>query len=694
MGQALTLREVNWQRSENGSAHHTDKYPGKELVVRRGQAFTITLTFSGEWKTGQGLTFIAETGPRPSLQAKTQAVFDISKPASKDTWGAVVQSTSSGSARISISSPATAPIGRYRLSVRVTLAGRSSTLNIGTFVLLFNPWSKEDVVFMPNAAECNEYVLEEFGVLFVGSSFYMHSFGWNYGQFQAGILDICLSILDRSLEYRRDAAADVSRRNDPKYVGRVLSAMVNSPDDNGVLMGNWSGEYSGGKSPNSWNGSVAILVNWKQSGYKSVRYGQCWVFAAVLATVLRCLGIPSRAISNFNSAHDVDENLTVDEYYDAAGNPLNTGEDSVWNFHVWNEGWFTRSDLGSSYDGWQVLDATPQERSEGIYRCGPASVTAVKEGDVDLKHDVPFVFAEVNADRVAWTYDSATRNKKPLHTDTRSIGQSISTKAVGSYARVDVTNTYKYEEGSQKEREIFEKAHKKMVPDAELRGTSARLLEIIPKPYISGKFKVDSPLEVGKDVNLILILSNLTSVARNVKANITAWAIVYTRKPIREIWKDTLSVTLAANEEKQLPIKITYAEYQQRLTTDNMIQITALCQVQSGTEVLVQRELTMTNPPVDMKVLGEAKVNKAVEVEVMFTNPINEEVKDCMLRAEGNDLLNGSLKINVPSLKPNETSAVQFEIIPTKSGTKQLLINFSCDKFSDIKAFETINVAK
>lgn len=114
-----------------------------------------------------------------------------------------------------------------------------------------------------------------------------------------------------------------------------------------------------------------------------------------------------------------------------------------------------------------------------------------------------------------------------------------------------------------------------MVPDAELRGTSARLLEIIPKPYISGKFKVDSPLEVGKDVNLILILSNLTSVARNVKANITAWAIVYTRKPIREIWKDTLSVTLAANEgtfcineysnfynkfKRKLVFKVTYLE--------------------------------------------------------------------------------------------------------------------------------------
>lgn len=35
------------------------------------------------------------------------------------------------------------------------------------------------------------------------------------------------------------------------------------------------------------------------------------------------------------------------------------------NFHVWNEGWFTRPDLGAKYNGWQILDATPQERSAG-----------------------------------------------------------------------------------------------------------------------------------------------------------------------------------------------------------------------------------------------------------------------------------------------------------------------------------------
>lgn len=44
---------------------------------------------------------------------------------------------------------------------------------------------------------------------------------------------------------------------------------------------------------------------------------------------------------------------------------LVTGTSVCRNFHVWNEGWFVRTDLGPSYNGWQVLDATPQERSQG-----------------------------------------------------------------------------------------------------------------------------------------------------------------------------------------------------------------------------------------------------------------------------------------------------------------------------------------
>ncbi|XP_025913709.1 protein-glutamine gamma-glutamyltransferase E-like [Apteryx rowi] len=690
MGQALTQPSINWHLKENARDHRTSKFSSKELIVRRGQAFTVT--FNGTGQPEQNLTFVAETGPKPSKQANTQATFGISSTVSKESWSAVLQSTTSNSVSISISSPANAVIGRYKLNVQSTSSGSSSPANLGTFVLLFNPWSSGDDVFLPNKAECEEYVLEEFGIIFAGNKQHINSFGWNFGQFQGDILDICLSMLDRSLNYRQDPATDVSHRNDPKYVGRVLSAMVNSNDDQGVLLGNWSGNYEGGKSPSSWTGSGEILQNWKKSGFKPVRYGQCWVFAAVLTTVLRCLGIPTRTITNFSSAHDADGNLRVDEFYDTSGNHLNRGADSIWNFHVWNESWFSRSDLGPSYSGWQILDATPQEESGGIYQCGPASRNAVKEGDVDLDYDCPFVFAEVNADCMYWNYDPANGKKTLMFSESTVIGQFISTKAVGRDDRVDVTNDYKYAEGSTKERDVFKKARKKLGLEDKFDPTAPTPTEIDQKPDISGKFKVAGPLEVGKDLNLILVLANLTSDAKTVQVNMTAWCTVYTRRPVHEIWKDSIPVTLAPQEEKQFPIQLSYAKYQEHLTTDNTIQVTALCHVAGGIQVLVQRDITLDNPAIDIQVLGEAVVNKEVDVEVIFTNPIDMEVMDCVLQVEGSDLVRGILEINVPPLKAGEKSSTKFKIIPSESGPKHLLVNFSCDKFADIKAYKIINV--
>ena len=49
----------------------------------------------------------------------------------------------------------------------------------------------------------------------------------------------------------------------------------------------------------------------------------------------------------------------------------------------------------TGYDGWQAVDATPQEESGGIMRCGPAPVKAIKEGEIFIGQDTSFVFGEV-----------------------------------------------------------------------------------------------------------------------------------------------------------------------------------------------------------------------------------------------------------------------------------------------------------
>lgn len=68
--------------------------------------------------------------------------------------------------------------------------------------------------------------------------------------------------------------------------------------------------------------------------------------------------------------------LTVDRAYLKTGDggfiPIKGVDgiewESTWSFHIWTEIWAKRRDLpDSSYDGWQVIDATPQEKSESEF---------------------------------------------------------------------------------------------------------------------------------------------------------------------------------------------------------------------------------------------------------------------------------------------------------------------------------------
>lgn len=123
----------------------------------------------------------------------------------------------------------------------------------------------------------------------------------------------------------------------------------------------------------------------------------------IAISVCRALGIPSRTVTNYSSAHDTQNSLTVDYFMDENGATMEElNSDSVWNFHVWNEVWMDRPDLGSHYGGWQAIDATPQELSEEEFKCGPASVVAVKHGEILRPYDNNFLFSEVNADKVSY----------------------------------------------------------------------------------------------------------------------------------------------------------------------------------------------------------------------------------------------------------------------------------------------------
>uniref|UniRef100_A0A8C5F8D2 Protein-glutamine gamma-glutamyltransferase 2 n=1 Tax=Gadus morhua TaxID=8049 RepID=A0A8C5F8D2_GADMO len=420
MSQVLEFERCDLDIKSNKRSHHTEQNGEDRLIVRRGQPFSLVLHLkagSPEFNPEEtSFTLIVETG----------------------TVHCVVLHNCGAS--LNISSSPEAPIGLYSLS----LLQQGQSTSLGAFVLLFNAWCPRDAVYMRSETKRQEYVLSQHGLLYRGSATRIHHKPWNFSQFEPGILDICLKILDEGLNVVSDTDQDCSERRSPVYITRVLSAMINSNDNEGVLVGEWA-EFEDGVHPSTWIGSGDILRQWADSG--PVCYGQCWVFAAVDCTVSRALGIPCRVVTNFSSAHDGNGNLLIEKMYDEDGERLED-PDSVWNFHVWVESWMARPDLEQAgFDGWQVSDATPQETSEGVFCCGPVPVSAIREGELTKKFDAPFVFAEVNADVVEYVKLS-TGDFVKFSGSTDSIGQNISTKAVGRDKRRDITHHYKYPEGA------------------------------------------------------------------------------------------------------------------------------------------------------------------------------------------------------------------------------------------------------
>uniref|UniRef100_A0AAQ5XBZ5 Protein-glutamine gamma-glutamyltransferase 2 n=1 Tax=Amphiprion ocellaris TaxID=80972 RepID=A0AAQ5XBZ5_AMPOC len=684
MSGAVEIERCDLDVKTNSRKHHTELFGEERLIVRRGQPFTVILHLSPGSKEftpgGTGFTLIVETGPLPRKESDTKASFTLSDSTSETEWSASATSDPSRkTVSVSIASSPNAPIGLY--SLEVDQDGQKTSL--GQFILLFNAWCPGDAVHMRSETKRQEYVLAQHGQVYRGTHKRIKGSPWNFGQFEAGILDICLKILDDNPKFVSNADQDCSGRRNPVYVSRVLSAMINSNNDRGVLVGEW-GEFSGGVHPGVWIGSGDILRQWAESG--PVRYGQCWVFAAVACTVSRALGIPCRVVTNFGSAHDTDANLVIENLYDEDGKRI-SGGDSVWNFHVWVDSWMTRPDLGQEFDGWQTSDPTPQETSEGVFCCGPAPVKAIKEGELTKKYDAPFIFAEfvcfqVNADVMDLVQLSNGEFVK-FSGSTKSVGRFISTKAVGSDDRHDITHQYKYPEGSKEERQVYEKAqhHNKL----QQRGA---------EPGLHLKIKLADNMIVGSDFEVFAVLTNNHMKARTCNFLFFARAVGYNGKLGDGCGFASDKVEVPSGEERRLSLKLDYDSYGAAITSDRLIQLSAITVDKQTIDFCkAEKTIVLDEPQLEIKLLGEATLNQKVAAELTLLNPLPEPLQDCSFTIEGVGLTDSKpITAEIGSVSPKQEAKASIEFTPSTAGSCVLLGNFDSNRLKNIKSFINVTV--
>ncbi|KAK6185333.1 hypothetical protein SNE40_007590 [Patella caerulea] len=728
----ITVKNIDLNIEENVRQHHTDKFEntmekdcaGKtvepQLVIRRAAEFKITIEFDRPYNKKQDdLTFIFKTGEHPLPTTGTLVTFKLQEGADRsykpDSWGAHMVNLDGNFMTMAVYVPAKCVIGEWEFVVKRTLVkkdGKKMSFRYeypDDIIILLNPWSPDDTVYYPTEKLLDEYILNDGGTLFYGSYKQISSRGWNFGHFADGILDASLHILRKAFGFKIDC-----NMGDPVQISRAVSRIVNNYDDNGVLEGKWSGEYDDGTRPTAWTGSIKIIEQYMETK-EPVKYGQCWVFSGVVTTICRALGLPCRSVTNYASAHDSDCSCTIDKVYilDDDDDLIKFDilcKDSVWNFHVWNEVYMQRPDLLTSstdYNGWQVIDATPQERSDGFFCLGPAPVAAIKKGAINIGQDTPFVFAEVNADTIDWLLDDVDEYYV-LGVMKETIGQKISTKeptgkrfrgnlsnfgSGGDIDREDLTSLYKYEEGTSEERDAV--------------ALAAKLSNADKNPYITDsmielKLEDQDEVIVGKDFSYSVMVKNVGDKSLTIKVGMKIESMTYYGDAVDKIiHKKFDKMKIQAGQETKIKLDVPADLYLPKLVEHFAMKVTATCFViEEHRSVILEDDFRLRRPDLTIEAPETCKPGETIKIKVYFDNPMNKTLTKCKLMIEGSlrstETPNGGT-IEFPDVPGNsrwETIlTVKPKIKPTTLKERDLFLSFDCVELPDIVGLHGLDLS-
>jgi transglutaminase 1 len=558
-------------------------------------------------------------------------------------------------------------------------------------------------------------------MIWLGSSDSNSPRPWQYGQFAGAALAVAMQLMDAS-----GGLPLTQRRGDLTQLTRFFSKWINVNDDNGVLVGRWSEPYSDGTEPWVWTGSDAIFRQFFQTG-RPVKYGQCWVFSGCLTSILRAVGLAARSITNFESAHEpAPYQFTIDRYWvqrngqvrrvraggaragvagaDASRLVLQWQQSdmrgSIWNFHAWTDVWISRSDI-SDASGWQAVDATPQETSGGYFQLGPASLAMVRANERDSQYDADFVISETNADVVDWVQQSG---KWVVYArDTKTVGQLMSTKAVGSNSRDDITSDYKTESDS-----IEAGSRRARVLGARPRGSGKQLMLLDGADW-HVDVHVPNAVALGANVSITVSVSRRPGSA---PVNLTLNSLVvnltdYTNSnPVQIDWLDApYAMPLLGNTTSLSHVFTVLPTAYQSLVSNGFTYLTVVAWAASdapgpnfmmaeANSRLVQPDMSIVLMDASGQVTSSFRVGDTVRAEFAFTNPLSIALTHVTVHAEISSGYNIA-PITVSDVGPMQQMRVPYTGTATTASDSpiSIVVILDCDQLDGVTGYAQIRVS-
>jgi len=710
---SLSVTSVQTYSYHNAKKSNTQKYrtvstaPGSDLILRRGNTFTMTAHLDDDYVPGVHQMFAQfnfENFPASykravvTIKIASNSKFYANAQNKPDKWHSDLYKTNKNLVTFDIYVPINLPVGEWncQLFFKTNNNQLSSSFKIpNNIYILFNPWSKLDDVYLPNEQERQEYVLNDVGRIYTGSTKSKEYRDWYFEQFNKGMLKAVMFIMNRS-------GLTPIERADPVKTARAISAMSNSNDENGVVVGRWKEPYRPYRNPWEWLGSGDIIMKYYREGGNPVKYGQCWVYAGVAVTLARAVGFAARPITAYASAHDTDKSLTIDKYYNIRGQELkDVSADSVWNFHVWVEVWFKRHDIGSTAEplntraeNWQAIDSTPQEVSfNGKYELGPTLVAGVRSGDLSISQDMSFVYSEVNSDVIFWYMGrSGQYYKKSVATN--SIGTVLVTKSPDGNM-IDITDNYKYREGTGQERTSFKRA-KGMVnlrysTDFEfINEISADAVDdVLTRVLLKDKYSI------GKAINFTVQMINNINQTRTIFLKLNVDSVYYNGKTVANIEDIVETITLSPGEILLKNYTINEKAYENKLPEIGSLKVSTFTNLNetdssSYNEYIVELEKPVLHVYSKNKLFYLTKKNK---IYLKMRNPLDRSLSNCRLLLK-DGLMCEHKEVQINEIGPLANFEHEEEFIPHDHGKSLFIALLDCDQLHDIRGHFAFTVKR
>ncbi|KAJ0022606.1 hypothetical protein NQD34_014740 [Periophthalmus magnuspinnatus] len=321
-------------------------------------------------------------------------------------------------------------------------------------------------------------------------------------------------------------------------------------------------------------------------------------------------------------------------------------------------------DIPEEFSGWQVIDSTPQETSDGNYRCGSASVKAIKIGKVCFPFDGRFIFAEVNSDVLYHTRDRY--GKLSLQkVDKKLIGQKLVTKSPHGNYQLDITLEYKYNEDSVE----GQRGNEEALATAESFGCSRENRQVLPASVSviinAKKGYVGRPLEAQLDI------VNPSGSLLQTQVLVFVETTYYTGVRSHEVHKENYNLDLPANSTQKMTLSVPPEEYMPFLGSQPNLKITVSVK-------LPQNEMVTESAVVSLEVLwlniqasSPVYMGQKGTISVSFNNQLDVPLIRPTLVLEGPGLLPLKTK-DFETVEPRGLLKWEVEFYPYSLGPKTL----------------------